>query len=127
MSHIGQYSLTKSLPNMQIGHEGMSNNGIQSIVMPKTVADKKTSSQEDGSSNKAKRKTTSTTSRNKASTTKAEVIINPHPKIPIGKMKTGTGKLKKKPKGKRQQKPKPKQHTKNKPQDKKAGAENNPY
>ena len=48
MATIGQYSLKQSLPKLQIGHEGMSNLGLQSIVMPKTVGDKKQASQEDG-------------------------------------------------------------------------------
>ncbi len=105
MTHIGTYSLSMSMPKKQIRHEGHMNRGIQSIVMPKTVGDKKTSSQEDGSSNASKRKTPSTTSKNKAKTQEMVVIVNPFPKIPLGKLKVGTGKLRKRPKMMRKHKP----------------------
>ena len=102
---IGQYSLTQSMPNIQIGKESMlNNNGIQNVVMPKTVADKKTSSQEDGSHNKSKGKTPSTTRKNKAKLGEADLTVNPFPKKPISKMRVGTGKLKKQPKHQRKNK-----------------------
>ena len=119
MSTIGQYNLNQSMPKIQIGRESLTNNGIQKIVQPKTVGDKKTASQEDGSSNKAKRKTVSTTRKNKASTKKVDIIVNPFAKIIKSKFKIGTGKLKKKPSRKRMNKPKPKEPMKkNKKNDK---------
>ena len=68
---------------------------VQKQVMPKTMGDRKTASQEDGSSNKAKKRTRNTTRKNKAKTEAPDIVVNPNEKITISKLKTGTGKVNK--------------------------------
>ncbi len=68
---------------------------VQKQVMPKTMGDRKTASQEDGSSNKAKQRTRNTTRKNKAKTEDPDIVVNPNEKIVISKLKTGAGKVKK--------------------------------